>query len=664
MVRSSELIRVWKHDPYSEAICHEFVDNMRLVSSYARQEDIPMITGASSKIVDYIRESVRENVLGDRVFFLGVEKQNHALSSYINEQLLKHQSIRHVPSIASQPQVTQQQQQVSSPPPPIPKPVPQPVPPISQKIEVAPVNPAPVVPTPMVQTPMSPPISSEPQAPVPSAVVVPEVPKTPRHDYDMPTIATQDVTNRFADTVLDTTAGAIENSSANPTANSAISSITDPAAQPPQSSSLDEYAVVSESTLPQTSMLSQPIEENYETLGVLIVELFGVPYALPSDEVLLVIEDGMAQCHLVDGHVHLSYQNRDYQYTMLSHVLFQEPLIAPKDNHKLVLLKSNNQIICLCVDSVVGFEIIDMKSVIEAPPESYFSGAGFNEYIQSVNVLDIHHMIAFVNSQHELSDIDAAIFNASNNQGANEVIAPVAPTVPTLSAAAESPLVNYAEDDGGGVTPPHIEIESSQALATEDGEPDEQQVVQSNQNHGVVIFGNSGTRLNAQTNKPRFKLSAQSGKPGAPDDRKENLRSIDSNQEGIETLFINTAQDVFSQFQSFVTKSDKAPDWRLSLIQGNLSTVDILEAYDVVVIDSKKGDTVNMDMLTFIRGDLRYRRFPVIVSTHLSSDVFKQRAYLLGANYVLKKPYTHEQLLEVIKLVASQVTVVEDIYDD
>lgn len=80
---------------------------------------------------------------------------------------------------------------------------------------------------------------------------------------------------------------------------------------------------------------------------------------------------------------------------------------------------------------------------------------------------------------------------------------------------------------------------------------------------------------------------------------------------------------------------------------------------DVVLLSSSEDRPVNMDVLTNIRHSPELQTVPVVILTSSDSDIFRQRAFLLGANYVLEKPYSVEDLHEVIATVATQINVVD-----
>ena len=71
-------------------------------------------------------------------------------------------------------------------------------------------------------------------------------------------------------------------------------------------------------------------------------------------------------------------------------------------------------------------------------------------------------------------------------------------------------------------------------------------------------------------------------------------------------------------------------------------------SFDLIVVDINMPDINGLELLSFIRKSEAHAKTPVIVISTEASDKDRQRGLSLGANAFLKKPFTAEQLREVV----------------
>jgi len=71
-------------------------------------------------------------------------------------------------------------------------------------------------------------------------------------------------------------------------------------------------------------------------------------------------------------------------------------------------------------------------------------------------------------------------------------------------------------------------------------------------------------------------------------------------------------------------------------------------AFDLVVVDINMPDINGLELLSFIRKSEAHANTPVIVISTEASEKDRQRGLDLGANAFLKKPFTAEQLRDVV----------------
>jgi CheY-like chemotaxis protein len=75
------------------------------------------------------------------------------------------------------------------------------------------------------------------------------------------------------------------------------------------------------------------------------------------------------------------------------------------------------------------------------------------------------------------------------------------------------------------------------------------------------------------------------------------------------------------------------------------------ELPDLILIDMYMPKRNGFEVLKALKNDSAFRRIPVIVFTGSGSDEETTRCYELGANTVIRKPSSFNQLIEVVKII-------------
>ena len=72
-------------------------------------------------------------------------------------------------------------------------------------------------------------------------------------------------------------------------------------------------------------------------------------------------------------------------------------------------------------------------------------------------------------------------------------------------------------------------------------------------------------------------------------------------------------------------------------------------AWDLVITDINMPDINGLELLRFIRGSEKHKGVPVLLISTQSSERDKERGLSLGADAYLVKPFSPEQLLELVR---------------
>ncbi len=77
--------------------------------------------------------------------------------------------------------------------------------------------------------------------------------------------------------------------------------------------------------------------------------------------------------------------------------------------------------------------------------------------------------------------------------------------------------------------------------------------------------------------------------------------------------------------------------------------------YQLVISDINMPDVNGLELVRFIRSQVRHTSLPIVLISTLSSDKELERGLSLGANAFLKKPFSEQQLVDIV---ASQLSVI------
>ena len=72
------------------------------------------------------------------------------------------------------------------------------------------------------------------------------------------------------------------------------------------------------------------------------------------------------------------------------------------------------------------------------------------------------------------------------------------------------------------------------------------------------------------------------------------------------------------------------------------------EDFDLVVTDINMPDINGLELVSFMRGNERYRSVPLVIVSTESSDRDREKGLELGADAYLAKPFEPETLLQVV----------------
>ncbi len=74
-----------------------------------------------------------------------------------------------------------------------------------------------------------------------------------------------------------------------------------------------------------------------------------------------------------------------------------------------------------------------------------------------------------------------------------------------------------------------------------------------------------------------------------------------------------------------------------------------LADFDLVVLDLNMPDVGGVEVIEFVRAQARLRILPILVVTTRGDDVSRTRVLEAGASGFLAKPFTPQQILEVVR---------------
>jgi two-component system chemotaxis response regulator CheY len=94
----------------------------------------------------------------------------------------------------------------------------------------------------------------------------------------------------------------------------------------------------------------------------------------------------------------------------------------------------------------------------------------------------------------------------------------------------------------------------------------------------------------------------------------------------------------------------ESPDLQVERVSTGLEAIKLLSTnpIDLVLTDIHMPEINGLELIRFIKVDARLRRIPVVIISTEAADEDRLRAFSLGANDYLAKPFTAEQLRHVI----------------
>ena len=83
---------------------------------------------------------------------------------------------------------------------------------------------------------------------------------------------------------------------------------------------------------------------------------------------------------------------------------------------------------------------------------------------------------------------------------------------------------------------------------------------------------------------------------------------------------------------------------------GGISGIELLKTnvIDLVLLDLMMADVYGLDVLKYIKEKEEFKNIPVIMQTGIKDSDEINKAYKLGAAYVLLKPYNQKDLKDII----------------
>ena len=98
---------------------------------------------------------------------------------------------------------------------------------------------------------------------------------------------------------------------------------------------------------------------------------------------------------------------------------------------------------------------------------------------------------------------------------------------------------------------------------------------------------------------------------------------------------------------------------------GGVSGIELLKTniIDLVLLDLMIPDIYGLDVLKYIKEKEELKNIPVIIQTGIKDSDEINKAYKLGASYVLLKPYNQKDLKDIIGILVQATGTDLSIYD-
>ena len=165
---------------------------------------------------------------------------------------------------------------------------------------------------------------------------------------------------------------------------------------------------------------------------------------------------------------------------------------------------------------------------------------------------------------------------------------------------------------------------------------------------GATIRGDGGIVL--IVNPPELFDNSRSGVASANSGR---TWSRPARQTGLDILVVDDSVSV----RRVLTNLLQNHGWRPTAAKDGLEALEILQSgklFDGVLLDMEMPRMDGYELLTTLRGQAAFADLPVVMLTSRAAEKHRRKAFDLGANDYLVKPYQDEALLGVLTRVARE----------
>ncbi len=73
------------------------------------------------------------------------------------------------------------------------------------------------------------------------------------------------------------------------------------------------------------------------------------------------------------------------------------------------------------------------------------------------------------------------------------------------------------------------------------------------------------------------------------------------------------------------------------------------QEYDLIITDINMPDINGLELISFVKNNPRYSRLPIVIVSTERSEEDRNRGLALGATAYVSKPFTSDELQEIIK---------------
>jgi CheY-like chemotaxis protein len=98
---------------------------------------------------------------------------------------------------------------------------------------------------------------------------------------------------------------------------------------------------------------------------------------------------------------------------------------------------------------------------------------------------------------------------------------------------------------------------------------------------------------------------------------------------------------------------------------GGVSGIELLKTNDIdlILLDLMMADIYGLDVLKYIKEKEEFKNIPVVIQSGIKDSDEINKAYKLGASYVLLKPYNQKDLKDIIGILVQATGTDLSIYD-